>query len=289
MPPESCAACGKADISLKACKSCMTVKYCGRECQISHWSRHKKACRQKARELFDMKLFAEHQRGEDCPICYLPMPCDIEADWCYMACCGKSICVGCVCCLTRDVCPFCNTPAAENNEEHNKMLKERIERFSDANAMNTLGGYYDSGRSGFPVDQSKAVELFQRASELGSANAHLNLGGAYLHGEGVQVDKKKAIYHYQLSAMLGSIRGRYYLGLMEAQDGNQDRAIRHFIIAAKYGDDMSLQMIKDGFTNGVITKEDFEKTLRGHKASQAKTKSDQRDRAREMNAQSRYG
>ena len=46
-----CAACGKSSDNLKACTACHLVKYCNRECQISHWPKHKKFCRKHAAEL----------------------------------------------------------------------------------------------------------------------------------------------------------------------------------------------------------------------------------------------
>ena len=67
---------------------------------------------------------------------------------------------------------------------------------------------------------------------------------------------------------------------MELKDGNLDRAMRHFMIAARFGDNDALKMVKKGYMEGDVTKEDFEKTLRQHKASQDETKSDQRDRVR---------
>ena len=45
---EVCAACGSAGDSIKTCISCKQVKYCNRECQISHWPKHKKLCKQLA-------------------------------------------------------------------------------------------------------------------------------------------------------------------------------------------------------------------------------------------------
>eukprot|EP00956_Cyclotella_meneghiniana_P029826 scaffold73427_cov23-Cyclotella_meneghiniana.AAC.1 len=67
---ESCAACSKADVSLKSCKVCKLVKYCGADCQVAHRPAHKQACRKRAAELFDLKLFAQPPRKEECPICY---------------------------------------------------------------------------------------------------------------------------------------------------------------------------------------------------------------------------
>ena len=74
----SCANCGVDEgegecISLKACKSCMLVKYCNPTCQLNHWPKHKKLCKQRAAELHDEALFKEPPPKEDCPIC-LPMP-----------------------------------------------------------------------------------------------------------------------------------------------------------------------------------------------------------------------
>eukprot|EP00956_Cyclotella_meneghiniana_P038014 scaffold147731_cov20-Cyclotella_meneghiniana.AAC.1 len=211
------------------------------------------------------------------------MPCD-EGESCYMPCCGKIICNGCLCCLSlhrRHVCPFCNTPAA-HSEEHKKMIMERIDRFNDPEAMNLLAGHYRFGRKGFNIDYPKAVELYRRACELGCAAAHFNLGNAYFNGKGVQVDKKKAIHHYELGAMMGNMRSRCVLGYIERCDGNRYRAVRHLMIAAKCGHDASLEEVKRGFMEGLITKEDLEETFREHQASKDETKSEQRDRAREI-------
>ena len=72
-----CADCGGVaggGVSLKACKSCMSVKYCNADCQKNHWPKHKAACKQRAAELRDEALFKDPPAKEDCPICFLPMP-----------------------------------------------------------------------------------------------------------------------------------------------------------------------------------------------------------------------
>jgi hypothetical protein len=72
-----CAECGSEEmgvISLKRCKSCMSVKYCKAKCQWNHWSTHKAACKLRAAELRDEALFKDPPPKEDCPICFLPMP-----------------------------------------------------------------------------------------------------------------------------------------------------------------------------------------------------------------------
>ena len=78
---------------------------------------------------------------------------------------------------------------------------------------------------------------------------------------------------------MGNVSARHCLGYVEFQNENFQRAMRHFIIAAKCGYKRSLNMVKRGFTQGHVTKEDFEKTLRDYQASCDETKSEQRDRA----------
>lgn len=233
-------------------------------------------------QLFDMKLYAQPPPREDCPICMIPLPLD-DRESRYMSCCGKFICVGCRHCLRRQQCPFCNSHTSQNTEEMNKRIRMRIEKYNDPRAMYQVGCFYSNGMGGFPVDHAKAVELFLRASELGWAAAHYSLGVSYIKGVGIEQDQKKAIHHWQQAAMMGYVSARYILGVREMKNGNLDDAMKHFMIAAKCGDDDSLNLFKPGFLDGYVTKEDFEKTLRGHQASKDETKCDQRDLAKAAN------
>ena len=245
---------------------------------MEHRSVHKKACEIRARELFDVQLFAQPPRREDCPICMIPLSC-VYSEFTYMSCCGKFICSGCRYCLTRDYCPFCNTAIPSSDKEFIKRLFERKDKYNDPTAMESLGNHFKTGRYGLPVDQSKAVELFKCASELGSASAHFNLGLSYELGEGIEIDMKKAVHHYQIAAMKGNMAARHNLGGAELRNGNFQRAMKHFTIAAEFGLTCSLDVVKVGFRRGHVTKEDFEKTLRTYQASCDETKTEQRDRA----------
>ncbi len=40
--PAKCAECGEP--APKKCSRCQSEWYCRRECQVKHWSKHKKAC-----------------------------------------------------------------------------------------------------------------------------------------------------------------------------------------------------------------------------------------------------
>eukprot|EP00956_Cyclotella_meneghiniana_P024510 scaffold49309_cov48-Cyclotella_meneghiniana.AAC.4 len=282
---ESCAACGKADVSLKSCKACKLVKYCGVDCQVAHRRVHKKACRIKAAELSDAQLYTEPPAREDCPICMRMLPVDNNGCG-YHTCCGKIICNGCVYSLTRtqDRCPFCNVANATTDDERKQRLFERIEKYNDPEAILMLGFCYEFGDNGFPVDHTKAVELYKRASELGCAVAHYHLGIVYRLGRGVDQDRKKTIHHFQIAAMMGHVLARHNLGAMELANGKHVRAMRHFMIAAKSGFHESMELVKlgfkDGIVTGIVTKDDFEDTLRCFQASQDEMRSEDRDRAK---------
>eukprot|EP00956_Cyclotella_meneghiniana_P004529 scaffold5580_cov61-Cyclotella_meneghiniana.AAC.9 len=262
---ESCAACGKIDKCLKACGSCMSVKYCCVECQRSHWSAHKHACKKRTAELLDEKLFADPPMRDDCPVCFSKLPLDKHV---YYPCCGKEICLQCRHSMTRDYCPFCNLPQPDSYEEFNKQVLERIQRYNDPGAINSLGSCHSFGYMGLPVDVSKAAELYRRACGIGGcASAHNNLAMIYSIGRGIELDKKKAVHHFQIAAMMGHEVARYNLGHLEEEFGNMDRAMRHFIIAAKCGSDISMQKVKEGFREGRVSKDDFEKALQAYEAA----------------------
>ena len=76
-----CANCGQESgegAKLKNCTACLLVKYCGVECQKAHRKQHKGACKKRAAELKDERLYSRgHERPESgfCPICTLPVPC----------------------------------------------------------------------------------------------------------------------------------------------------------------------------------------------------------------------
>ena len=234
----------------------------------------------RAAESFDEKLYADPPSPEECPICCLPIG---EDDLTYTPCCGNNICSGCMGSMILapgpDRCPFCNTPAAQNIKEAIKRIFERIEKYNDPCAMYWLATQYQEGKRGFEVDHSKAIELYQRASNLGHASSHYCLANAYgVTGNGVkQRDMKKAKDLWQKAAMMGHNGSRNNLGVLEEMAGNHDRAIRHYMIAAKCGCDDSLDVLKKVFMAGKITKEDFEKALRGHQAAKDETKSKARD------------
>lgn len=56
-----------------------------------------------------------------------------------------------------------------------------------------VGIFYENGLHGLPLDQSKTVELYKRASELGSDKGHYNLGHSYRKGKAKDIDRNITI------------------------------------------------------------------------------------------------
>ena len=289
----SCANCGKGEeesIGLKACMACKLVKYCNAACQKAHRSQHKKECRKRAAELHDEALFKQPPKDEDCPICFLTLP-SLETGRRYNACCGKAICSGCIYAgaMTGDdlLCPFCRTPAPKTGEETHERIENRV-KLDDAVAIYNLGCDYSSGECGFQQDNDKALELWHRAGELGCAAAYHNIGVSYENGEGVERDEKNAKHHWEVAAIGGVVDARHNLGSVEIRAGNMNRALKHYMIAVEGGDADSLKTVKQLFTKGLATRDDYAKALRAYQAYIDDIRSDQRDEAAAFSEEYKY-
>jgi len=284
-----CVNCGKEGDNinkLKSCTACKLVKYCSRECQIAHRPQHKKECRKRAAELHDEVLFKQPSPEDDCPICFIRIP-TLWKGYTYKTCCGKTICIGCALAPVYDdqgneiaevKCPFCRTPAPTSDEEIVERYKKRVEA-GDVYAMYSVGCYCKDGMPGYPQDQTKALELFHRAADLGYAKAYNNIGYEYEVGTCVERDMKKANHYYEIAAIRGSSSARHNLGSKEEEAGNMDRALKHFMIAVGSGYSGSLRHIQKLYSDGHVTKEDYTKSLQSYQAYLGEVKNRERDQA----------
>ena len=300
-----CAECGVAGgVSLKICKSCMHARYCNAACQHKHWPMHKKECKLRAAELRDEALFKDPPSKEDCPICFLPMPLKLiccvslppatitsvpindfaianeglarmDTDG-YYPCCGKSICKGCIHSFGTSgniwTCPFCNTDQEKTDEEQVEELTKRVEA-NDAASICVLGNFYCRGINGVQQDQTKGVELYTKAAELGSSKAHNALGNIYYEGGNM----KKANFHYAAAAMAGHENSRYNLGCMEKKSGNMDGAVKHWTIAASAGHYDAMHNLLVALIEGYVSRESVNSILAAYNKSCAEMRSESRD------------
>jgi TPR repeat protein len=167
-------------------------------------------------------------------------------------------------------------PDYNDGEEIDRRIMKRIEA-NDPAAMTQLGAsLYHEG------DFGRAFEYYTKAAELGDMKSHNELGVMYAKGEGVEKDEGKAVHHYERAAIGGQPDARYNLGYIEDRNGNMERAVKHFIIAAKLGDTGSMEVLWQYYKHGNITKDDLEATLRAHQAAIDATKSPQREAAEEF-------
>ena len=264
------------------------VKYCNAACKKKHRSKHKKACERRVAELHDEALFKEPPPNEDCPICFLPLPINTRQTT-FKSCCGKLICQGCIYAMDEEargrgkigLCAFCREPYPSSDREEIQQIKKLMEG-DNADAFHQLAGCYADGNMGLSQDIAKSNELYLKAGELGCAEAYGNLGYSYEQGRGVEVDKKKAKYYYELAAMNGDVHARHNLGCMEGNAGNYCQAYKHFILSARAGDKGSLEKVKEGFMDGFVTKDEYANTLRTYQELSNEMKSDDRDKAEEF-------
>jgi tetratricopeptide (TPR) repeat protein len=279
-----CAYCGKAavdNVKLKKC-GCKLVKYCSVDCQKSHRSQHKQACKKRLAEIKDDDLFRQPDESHlgECPICCLPLSIEMSKS-ALSTCCSKVICIGCAhATQLREAelgpeqrCAFCREPMPKTDDEIDQNVMKRV-KANDPVALYQMG--VKCGQEG---DYEGAIEYLAKAAELGNIDAHYSLSVMFREEKGVAKDKKKEVYHLEEAAIGGHPKARYNLALEESRNGSDDRAAKHLVIAAKLGLDEALEGLKKGFMDGYASKEDFEAALRGHQSAVDATKSAQREKA----------
>eukprot|EP00579_Thalassiosira_antarctica_P010435 CAMPEP_0201909324 /NCGR_PEP_ID=MMETSP0903-20130614/1136_1 /ASSEMBLY_ACC=CAM_ASM_000552 /TAXON_ID=420261 /ORGANISM="Thalassiosira antarctica, Strain CCMP982" /LENGTH=262 /DNA_ID=CAMNT_0048443833 /DNA_START=85 /DNA_END=870 /DNA_ORIENTATION=- len=229
----------------------------------------------------DVDLFAPLPPKEDCPICYLPFPLR-ESESTFNVCCGKIICVGCH--ITNkmtmeengfeDTCAFYRQPRPDPIDNI-KALNQLMQK-NNTDAFMAMAHRYQTG-DGVSQSNMKALELFIRASDLGSAVVYGFIAVHYEHGYVVEKDGSKHRAFLEISAKRGSISCRRRLAKIEEENGNIDLAIKHWTVAANAGFQESLDELMRAFRDNIFAKEDLLQTLREFQASNDEMKSKARD------------
>ncbi len=130
-------------------------------------------------------------------------------------------------------------------------------------------------------DYDGAIKYLTKAAELGDAGAHFNLAYLYSHGEGVEKDDTKGLFHLEEAAISGHPNARHNLAFREGEIG---RSLKHWIIAANLGFDESINKLKECYKDGCVSKEDFAAALRAHHVAVKAMKSPQREAAEKADA-----
>jgi len=280
-----CAACGIKqldDIKLKKCTACYLVSYCSVQCQKNHRKQHKKECKKRMVELREELLFKQPESSHigDCPICCVPLSIDANTSS-MSSCCCVLICDGCAYTnqmkndhsVDNPLCPFCREPYVSSAAEAERNIRKRI-KAGDPVAIRQKGA-----EARMVHNYGVALELLTKASKMGDIVAHNQLGNMYALGEGIEIDTKKGVYHWEEAAIGGHPEARYSLGVTNTQQGELKKAVKHLMIAASLGHDKALKKLKEWYGIGTVTKADFATALRAHQDFINSTKSPEREEA----------
>ena len=242
-----------------------------------------------ARDLERALMSSGHERPERdrCPICFLLIGLPMGEHSNLSSCCMKRVCSGCLLAAMlrgmNDTCLFCRTALTADDASILAKVQKRVDK-GDADAIKLLGDTYYQGEHGLPKDVPRAIELWTEAAELGSANAHHDLGCAFYFGHGIEEDKPRGIQHWQQAAIKGDALGRHDLGVIELKGGKYELALQHWMISAKMGLEDSLNEIKKLFKEGHATKMQYAEALIGYRDALEEMKSPQREDAKRLAA-----
>ena len=249
--------------------------------------------------LADPELWKPLPPTEDCPVCLVPLPLEHNkrSHW---SCCGKTICNACARENDRALqvtnekrkrkeltpldqsCPFCREAAFYSNTEFLERIERRIHK-GDVEAMLQMAAFCLDGLEGVPKDETKALKLFKRAADMGSARALYHLGSAYILGHFGAPEG--GIVYLENAAKMGDVGSSYLLATLYSGEGNLHLANKHLRLAAEAGDKDSIKNIWKHFYERKLSKTDLEEILRAHHAacdemdSEDRQRSDARDEA----------
>ena len=240
-------------------------------------------------ETANIDLYKPIPEREECPICLIPLPIDGE-EIIFMTCCGKEICAGCMgkSFITAKAkgkekpsdmkCAFCCEPSSHNDIKKMKRLMKN----NNPLAYNQMALSYESGDGVFQSD-TKALEMYIRAAELGNADAYVGIGLYYKEGTAVERDLSKSIDFLEVAAKKGSSTAHRALASHHQINGNIQNLIEHMKVAARAGCQDAMNGLKEAYKDKELSKEDLAQTLRAFQASRDNTKSKDRDYAQALN------
>jgi len=141
-------------------------------------------------------------------------------------------------------CPFCRKSLPQPGTETELSMK-RIE------ANDPVALWHEGVDQSNKGDYIKAFELYTQAAKLGDAKAHYKLGLMYRVRLGVESDAEKTKYQLEEAAIGGHRR------VIEWDNGNIEREVKHFIIAATHGHDKAIKALTEmyKYRAGLVSKE----------------------------------
>ena len=105
----------------------------------------------------------------------------------------------------------------------------------------------------------------------------------------MEKDLRLAMDHYKIAAKGGHPIAQFDLGVIEHNAGKFDRALKHYMISTKMGDEGSLNKVKALFMAGHATKEDYKEALVGFRDTTDGMKSPEREEAKAIKESAQTG
>lgn len=156
--------------------------------------------------------------------------------------------------------------AGEDNADAFRALEHALELDpSNATYQNDLGIYYSKG-IGVPKNQTKAVELFQKAAEQKFPAALSNLGSCQEQGlGGLSKDPRKALEYYEMAAKRGYAEAQNNAGLMYGDGKGVERdyakAVNYYESAAKQNHAPAESNLAYCYEHGFGVQQSFDKAV----------------------------
>ena len=224
---------------------------------------------------------------EECPICMIPLPL-LQSDSCYLVCCGKTICGACdkgqwkvdMEGQRERLCPFCRrTDDFEYNDERRVKQVMKLADAGHHDALEWIALTYFKGEMGLRQDKAEGLKWYRRAVEAGNGKAAYSLGYCYWQGDGVDKDCDKAMEYFSKAADHGYVPAFFVMGSILVQKGDIEEGVLNIRKAAVCGlcDENLFGVLRNGFRDGFITKEEYAVTLRGNQTACNEMKSEARE------------
>lgn len=184
-------------------------------------------------------------------------------------------------------CAFCRQPAATVVDgKYIKHLRKLIKRNHPFGLMQ-IGYLYRVG-NGVMQSDTKSLDMFIRAAELGVAQAFIMIGSIYEEGNAVTCDRSKSLECHKVAAKKGRIIAHNHLALFYERSGDIQISIKHLKVAACAGHQEAMDQLMKHYKNNLLPKEDLAQTLRAYQASSDLMKSTERDEAQLVLRASRH-
>lgn len=240
-------------------------------------------------ETADINIFAPIAEREECPICLIPLPINVK-EITFMSCCGKRICFGCTCKhavtdvkngapLDEHKCAFCQQIVKVTAKIHIKRLKKLMKK-NIPKSFIQMANRYKTGTDGVLQSDTRVLEMYIRAAELGDTEAYCMIGSYYHDGVVIGHDMSKALEYDEVAAKKGCIPAHKRLAGFHGRNGNIRVCMKHLKVAACAGDQDSMDNLMNAYKDKLISKEELTQTLHAFQASNNEIKSEDRDDAR---------